>query len=237
MPHLPLPEMDFLVPRRFTVAEYHRLIEVGVLDEDEHVELREGIIAEKRPSGEEPWRVVPRRFTPKEYHQLIRVGVLDEDEPVELLEGVIAEMTPMGKPHARLVSRLNRVLTRTLGDAYSVRPQLPLCLGTSEPEPDLAVVTVADEERARVHPRTALLVVEVADDSIRRDRQTKSRIYARARIPEYWLVDVARKGVEVYTEPDARKGHYRAQREVRAGEELRSSSLPGVALSVADLFT
>ncbi|NMO21554.1 Uma2 family endonuclease [Pyxidicoccus fallax] len=236
MPHRLPPEMDFLIPRRFTVEEYHRLREVGVLDEDEHVELLEGIIAKKRVSGAEPWLVVPRRFTPKEYHQLIRVGVLGQDEPVELLEGVVAEMTPMGKPHARLVARLTRILGRALGDTFSVRPQLPLCLGRSEPEPDIAVVTQSDEERARVHPRTALLVVEVADDSIRRDREAKSRIYARARIPEYWIVDVAREVIEVYTEPHARRARYLAHRTVGAGGRLKSSALPGVSLEVADLF-
>lgn len=181
--------------------------------------------------------LTPRRFTLDEYHRLIRVGVLGEDERVELLEGVIVEMTPQGRAHMLVVTRLTRVLVRTLSDAYSVRPQGPLSLeGDSEPEPDIAVVTREEEARAEVHPTTALLVVEVAGDSLRKDRQLKGRIYARARVSEYWIVDVARKAVEVYTEPDAEARCYRTLRTLGEGETLTSSVLPGVVLPVAGLF-
>jgi Uma2 family endonuclease len=228
--------MDFLVPRRFTVEEFHRLREVGVLGEDEPVELREGIIARKRGSGAEPWRVVPRRFTPEEYHQLIHVGVLDEDEPVELLEGVIAEMTPHGKSHAWVVSILGERLMDARRADCRVRIQLPLSLGDSEPEPDIAVVLREEERAAKVHPRTALLVVEVAHESLQRDRETKGRLYARAGIPEYWVVDVAWRAIEVFTRPDA-DGRYLACRKLGVGEVLGSPTLPGLSLLVGDLFT
>jgi Uma2 family endonuclease len=189
------------------------------------------------PDARDTPLVTPRRFTLEEYHRLIHVGVLGEDEHVELLEGVIVEMTPQGRAHMLVVTRLTRVLVRTLSDAYSVRPQGPLSLeGDSEPEPDIAVVTRAEEEQAEAHPRTALLVVEVAGDSLRKDRQLKGRIYARARVGEYWIVDVARGTVEVYTEPDAEAGRYRAMRTLGAGETLTASVLPGLALPVAELF-
>ncbi|MFP2910096.1 Uma2 family endonuclease [Pyxidicoccus sp. 3LFB2] len=236
MPLSPLPEMEFLVPRRFTVAEYQRLLDVGVLHEDEAVELREGIIAEKCPSGPEPGHVVPRRFTPEEYHRLIDVGVLDEDDPVELLEGVIVEMTPHGKPHAWVVSILGECLMDARRADCRVRIQLPLSLADSEPEPDIAVVLREDERTATVHPRTALLVVEVANESIQRDRTAKGRLYAQAQVPEYWVVDVAWKAVEVYTEPEA-DGGYRAKRRFGLGEVLSSPALPGLSLPVASLFT
>lgn len=185
----------------------------------------------------EPPLVTPRRFTLDEYHQLIRVGVLGEDEHVELLEGVIVEMTPQGRAHMLVVTRLNRALIRALSDAYSVRPQGPLTLeGNSEPEPDLAVVTRAEEEQAEAHPRTALLVVEVAGDSLRKDRHLKGHIYARARVTEYWIVDVARQVVEVYTEPDTDAGRYRALRTLGTGETLATPVLPGFTFPVADLF-
>jgi Uma2 family endonuclease len=181
--------------------------------------------------------VAPRRFSLEEYHRLIDVGVLGEDERVELLEGVIVEMTPQGRAHALVVSRLNRFLTGVLGDVHSVRPQLPLSLeGDSEPEPDLAIVTRQEEEMAPVHPRSALLVVEVADESLRRDRLIKGRIYARARVPEYWVVNVTGQSVEVYSEPDADTGRYRVMRMLGVGETLSSASLPGLALPVATLF-
>jgi Uma2 family endonuclease len=181
--------------------------------------------------------VAPRRFTLDEYHRLLRVGVLKEDEHVELLEGLIIDMTPQGRPHALVISRLNRRMTQALGEAYSVRPQLPLSLGPdSEPEPDLAVVTREEEERAEDHPRTALLVVEVSVDSLRADRLLKGRVYARAAIPEYWVVDVTGKAVEVYTAPSATEGRYLTQRIHGVNETLSSPALPGLALPVAELF-
>ena len=236
MPHPPLPELDCLVPRRFTVEEYHRLREVGVLDEDEDVELLEGIIARKRVSGDGPCPVVPRRFTPEEYHRLIDVGVLDEDEPVELVEGVIVEMTPHGRPHAWVVSILGEHLMDARRADCRVRIQLPLSLGDSEPEPDIAVVLREEERSAKVHPRTAVLVVEVANESIQRDRKAKGRLYAHAGIPEYWVVDVAWKAVEVSTEPTA-DGRYLTCRKLGVGEVLSSPTLPGLSLRVGDLFT
>jgi Uma2 family endonuclease len=180
--------------------------------------------------------VAPRRFTLDEYHRLIDVGVLGEDERVELLEGVIVEMTPQGRAHALVISRLNQFLSGVRGDTQRVRPQLPLSLGDSEPEPDLAVVTRQEEETAEVHPRSALLVVEVGDESLRRDRLLKGRIYARARVPEYWVVDVVNRAVEIYTEPDLTVARYCAMRTLRVGETLSSSVLPGLALPVAELF-
>jgi len=180
--------------------------------------------------------VAPRRFSLDEYHRLIDVGVLGEDERVELLEGVIVEMTPQGRAHALVISRLNRLLSGVFGDTYSVRPQLPLSLGDSEPEPDLAIVTRQEEETAEVHPRSALLVVEVADESLRKDRLLKGRIYARARIPEYWVVDVVNRAVELYTEPDLAGARYRTMRTLGEGETLASATLPGLSLPVGKLF-
>ncbi len=181
--------------------------------------------------------VSPRRFLLTEYHRLIDVGVLGEDERIELLEGVIVEMAPQGRSHALVLSRLNRFLSRGLGDAHSVRPQLPLSLGEdSEPEPDLAIVTRQEEEAAQAHPRSALLVVEVSEESLRRDRLLKGRIYARARIPEYWVVDVAGRAVELYNEPDEEAGRYRTLRTLGVGETLTSQVLPGLTLPVAELF-
>jgi len=181
--------------------------------------------------------VAPRRFTLEEYHRLLHVGVLGEDEHVELLEGLIVDMAPQGRPHALVISRLTELLMAARRPDCRVRVQLPLSLcGDSEPEPDLAIVTREDEERAQEHPRIALLVVEVAAESLRTDRLLKGRVYARAGIPEYWVVDVEGRAVEVYTGPDAIQGRYLALRTFGAGESLRSQALPGLVLPVAELF-
>lgn len=171
-----------------------------------------------------------------EYHRMFDAGILTEDERVELLEGVIVSMPPHGPSHAHAIERLTRALARKVSDDLRVRPQLPLTLGTSEPEPDIAVVTDDEARAAPRHPRAALLVVEVAADSLSTDRTTKAAIYARARIPEYWIINVADRSVEVYSDVDASSGRYGSLRTLRAADHLASSLLPGFEMLVGELF-
>ena len=145
-------------------------------------------------------------------------------------------MSPMEKPHARATGKLDRWFQRSLGDEFSVRVQLPLTLRDSEPEPDLAIVREADAAAARRHPKTALLVVEVADTSVRYDLEVKARIYARARIPEFWLVVVRNRVVEVLREPDSKKGAYRSRVTVPATGTLEPAAFPGLKQPVRSLF-
>jgi Uma2 family endonuclease len=178
----------------------------------------------------------PHRFTVEAYHRMLESGILSEDDPVELLEGVIVEMSPQGAVHARIVSRLNRFLVLSVGESFEVRPQLPLTLDEqSEPEPDLAVVPV-EPGLSDEHPHHALLVVEVASASLAHDRRVKARLYARASIPEYWLVDADRKCIEVYRDPDAEHGHYRSWEVRSSSEVLECRSLPGISLPLSQIF-
>jgi Uma2 family endonuclease len=177
-----------------------------------------------------------RRFTVAEYHQMIATGILGEDEHVELLEGEIVEISPQDKPHARAMAKLNRWFTRALSDEYVVRPQLPLTLPDSEPEPDLAIVRADDEAAAERHPRTALLVIEVTDSSARHDLVVKAQIYARAGIPEYWLVLVKQRVIAVLRDPDAAAGVYRDRLTVTVASTLTPSAVPGPVIEVRALF-
>lgn len=119
-----------------------------------------------------------RRITLDEYHRIVEAGILGEDEHVELIDGMLVAMTPQGRAHARVIQRLTRLLVRTLGDDLEVLPQLPLTLpDDSEPEPDLAVVRAEDAQSGEHHPRTALLVIEVAGDSLRLDRGSKAALF------------------------------------------------------------
>ncbi len=178
-----------------------------------------------------------RRISVGEYHRMIEAGILDEDEHVELLEGVIVEASPQSEAHAHAIQWLTRTLLRALSDDYFVRPQLPLTLGDwSEPEPDLAVVRVADLPSRKEHPGQALLAIEVALDSLRKDRLVKASLYARFGIPEYWIVDVGRERVEVYRDPDSAAGRYAKQQAVRGDDRLVPSLLPQVDIRVADIF-
>jgi Uma2 family endonuclease len=178
-----------------------------------------------------------RRITVDEYHRMIAAGILCEGEHVQLISGTLVAMTPQGAPHARVIQRLNRLLVRAVGDDLVVRPQLPLMLvDDSEPEPDLAVVRARDAESGERHPRTALLVVEVAGESLPLDRQAKAVLYARAGIPEYWIVNLAESSVEVRREPDPASGSYRTKAVARSGDTLVAASLPGLSIGVADLL-
>jgi Uma2 family endonuclease len=178
----------------------------------------------------------PRLLSVAEYHRMIEAGILGEDERVELLEGVIVSMTPQGPPHAYCIQWLNRLLVRSLGDDYAVRPQSPLTLGQwNEPEPDLTVVR-ADESSRDHHPGTAVLAIEVADTSLRKDRKVKASVYARFGVTEYWIVNVEARVVEIFEDPDRSAETYRRTRTCSIADTLTSTALPQLSFRVADLF-
>jgi Uma2 family endonuclease len=130
------------------------------------------------------------------YNRIVASGAL-EGQHVELLDGTIVDMSPQSPSHAAVVEALTRHFASAPG---RLRVQLPLEVRPdSEPEPDLAIV----EEPALSgrHPRTAALVIEVAVSSQPIDRNVKARLYARAGIPTYWLIDVPARAVEVRTRP------------------------------------
>ena len=181
----------------------------------------------------------PRRFTIAEYHRLIGAGIIGEKERVELLEGVIVRMSPQNEVGFRALVYLNRLLSRTLGDEYTVRPQGPVTLpsSVSEPEPDLAVVKAEDARSRHEHPQTVLLAIEISLTSLRFDRKVKGRIYARAGIPEYWIVNVNAGRVEVFRDPDKVAGTYGTSLVVGPeDDDLVSSAVPGLKVKVASIF-
>jgi len=167
---------------------------------------------------------------------MIEARILGEDEHVELIGGFLVAMTPQGISHARVIGRLNRLLVRAVGEDLLVRPQLPLTFADSEPEPDLAVVRADEAQSGDHHPRTALLVVEVAGDSLRFDRGPKAALYARAGIPEYWIVNLEASAVETRRDPDPAAGTYQNTMVVTSGQTIVASSVPGLAIDVASLF-
>jgi len=168
---------------------------------------------------------------------MARAGVFAEDERVELLEGHIHCVMPRSARHMRAISRLNRHIVPLLGEELSLRVQGPLTLSEdSEPEPDLAVVRAEDEASDERHPSTALLVIEVSEESLAKDRSVKAQLYARARIPECWIVNLRRETVEVYTEPDAGEGRYGTVHTYARGQRVQASVLPRLAIAVEAIF-
>ncbi len=145
-----------------------------------------------------------RLWNVDEYHRMIATGILCTTDHVELLEGQIVEMSPQLPPHASTTQRTARYLDRLLeGQAY-VRMQLPVTLKPkSEPEPDIAVVRLSQNEYADQHPTPAeiFLLIEVADTTLENDLKQKALTYAKAGIADYWILDVNDRQVYVLRAP------------------------------------
>lgn len=143
------------------------------------------------------------RFSVAEYQELVRSGALPEEPRHELLEGWITSKMTRNPPHEVAVSLANLLLIRLFGDAWHVRVQSAVATADSQPEPDLAVVRGRARDYLDRHPGPGdvALVIEVADSSLARDRGLKARVYARAGIPNYWIVNLVDRHVEVYSEP------------------------------------
>lgn len=174
------------------------------------------------------------RFTVDDYHRMVEAGILTEDDRVELLDGEIIKMSPIGVPHASCVRRLEALLHRQLGDMAIVSVQNPVQLGEyGEPEPDLAVLRPRADFYAERHPQPQdiLLLIEVADSSLAKDRGAKLPLYAREGIAEVWLVDLEGEALERHTNPA--EGAYRLVLRARRGETVASTALPELAFPVA----
>jgi Uma2 family endonuclease len=182
-----------------------------------------------------------RRFTVAEYHELLRVGILHDRDPYELLDGIITPRMPQNTPHASASSRLERRLARMIPNEWILRAQKPVTLGTSEPEPDVAIVRGPEELYDTRHPRgrDIALVVEVSDSSLDNDTGEKLRIYAAARIPVYWIVDLTDRRVRTYTQPRAGKRPTYTHQESQGPDEELTVVLAGTEVGripVAELF-
>jgi Uma2 family endonuclease len=134
---------------------------------------------------------------------MIRNGILTEDDPVELLEGYMVTKMPRSPEHDFALSAISNRMHRLVPSSYTIRGQCAATIQESEPEPDL-IFARGDEARYRSNhpgPNDTALVIEVAASSLTRDRTDKARIYARAAIPVYWVVNVTERVIEVYTQP------------------------------------
>ncbi len=141
------------------------------------------------------------RWTRAEYDRLVALGVF-EDEHVELILGDILTMSPQSALHALTIQKLQLELTLALGRSVRVRVQSPLgASDESEPEPDLAIVPLQADSEAD-HPRSALLVIEVAEASLRRDLGLEAALYAASDVREYWVVDLTSRALVVHRDSD-----------------------------------
>jgi len=177
-----------------------------------------------------------RRFSRDEYHEMARTGILRPEERVELIHGEILAMTPQGTPHAAFIDFLDTQLQQAFGEQVAVRTQLPLSLGeTSEPEPDLAVVPGQPLDYVQAHPTIALLIVEVAETSLTFDRTNKAQLYAEHLMPEYWIVNIGDRQLEVFLDPTP--SGYTTQKILHAHESVTPLHAPNFSLQLTKLFS
>ena len=174
-----------------------------------------------------------RRLTRAEYERAVDAGLF-RGEHVELIHGIVVRMSPRKDAHATVVQILTRLLMPALVGRADVRVQTPFAASDdSMPEPDLAVVAVARFNDP--HPRTAHLIIEVAETSLAEDRSEKAELYASANVPECWIVNIPDRIVEVHTEPS--RGAYTRLTPYRAGETVKPKAFADVSVEVAQLFS
>ena len=175
-----------------------------------------------------------RRWTREEYERLVEQGFFRPDERIELVDGAIYEMTPQSVGHAVAVRLIRQFLGRIFSSRFDILVQMPLALDEdSEPEPDLAVVPGSPRDHLSSHPTSAVLVVEVADTSLSRDR-AKAKLYARAGIPDYWIVVLGARQLEVLRDPQGEI--YRSKTVLKATDKISPLACPEAPISVAEIL-
>ncbi len=180
------------------------------------------------------------KITREMYYRLAELGFF-EGKRVELIEGEVIEMSPVSPRHFASGDRIQKLFNTLFGEDYWVRFQGPLALGDSEPQPDIAVVEGTPEMYQEEHPNKAVLVVEISDATLLYDRTYKLSLYARAGIPEYWIVNLKEQLLEVYRDPipleETPFGYgYRIREIRRPGETVHPLIKPEAALAVSDLL-
>jgi Uma2 family endonuclease len=174
----------------------------------------------------------PRPFTVDEYHLAWNAGALGEDR-VELIDGLIISMPPIGNAHWRIHWKLSEYLTILLAGRAIVVPQgsFPLDL-LSEPQPDIAILSVSQRDQTgAVDSKDVLTVIEISDSSLRRDLGPKLHLYARSKIADYLVIDVARNILLHHTDPE--DSNYNVVRMLSTGDTLQLSCLSGVTLEAS----
>ena len=176
------------------------------------------------------------RWTREAFEKLAEVGLVDPDARLELIDGeILQKMSPQSARHFAAVLKVEEALRALFGPGYVVRVQGPLALGPySEPEPDVAVVEGPPRRYRDEHPSSAVLVVEVADASLAFDRTRKATLYARAGIPDYWIVNLLDGVLEVHRRPEG--DTYRQHHAFTPRDRVRPLAQPEVELPVAELL-
>jgi Uma2 family endonuclease len=201
----------------------------------------------------DPWRldsvggmsdadVRTKTWTRLEYDRLVEAEILGPEDRIELLGGAMIVKEPQYSPHATAITLVHHALSAAVGPGWHVRVQTPVALDDeSEPEPDVCVVPGEPRDYRDAHPERPILIVEVALSRLRFDREHKGGLYARARIADYWIVNLPDRRLEVYRDPlpDASAPFaWRYGRVVTLGPDERVSllALSATVITVGDLL-
>ncbi len=172
----------------------------------------------------------PFRFTIEQYYKMAEAGILKANKRYELVRGFIYEVQPVAPKHATRLKKLEKKLEACLGDHAIVFTQHPLQLaGDSEPQPDILVVKPPIDQYEERHPRPedVLLVIEIASSTLQSDRTLKLELYAKAGIPESWIVNLHKPQLEIYRDPDTDEARYREVHTFGEGEAVKPLALTG----------
>lgn len=182
-------------------------------------------------------QLLRHKFTVEHYHKMIESGILNKYDRVELIRGEIVEMAAIGAKHAACVNRLVNLLIQILGKRMILAPQNPVVLSdNSEPQPDIALLQPREDFYSLAHPqpKDIFLVIEVADSTVKYDREVKVSLYAEEGVMEVWLIDINEEWVEVFREPV--KDGYKSVRKLSRGESLSIQAFADVSISVDEIL-
>jgi Uma2 family endonuclease len=183
-----------------------------------------------------------RHWTRAEYYRLDELGIFHPDERLELVGGQIVVKERQSPAHATAIMLASEALEHVFGPGWDVRTRAPITLDEeSEPEPDVVVVPGGPRDYLAAHPSCPSLVLEVAEATLAFDRDHKSSLYARAQIPDYWLINLPDHVVQVHRDPtpdaDTPYGwRYTTTLVLRGDEFVTSLARPSAPISVADLL-
>jgi hypothetical protein len=172
-----------------------------------------------------------------DYYRMAQAGILGEGDRCELIDGEIIDMAPIGSEHASTVKRLLRQFQQAVGSSAIVSIQDPVRLDThNEPQPDIALLRYRDDFYRHAHPtpEDVLLIVEVADASLRYDLEVKLPLYARCGVPEVWIVNLQDGRVEIFREPEGHR--YREAIHPDRNETIAPLALPDCSVKLGSLL-
>ena len=174
------------------------------------------------------------KWSVDEYHQMISTGLLVSKQ-VELLEGEIIKMSPEGIPHSYTNDSVADYLREKLRGLAKIKESHPITLDNSEPEPDIAIVRLPETIYRHHHPypEDIYWLIEISNQTLKKDLEEKAKIYARNGIREYWVIDLVNKVLIVHTKP---KGDSYTQIQKYKTGIINPLSFPDIDIALEELL-